>query len=122
MNNFIKNILLLVVSIVLSYFTAEYFGSLYDSFIPGSLDSGAWIGTLKAWQSIIGFPFAYVFFTILLFQLFGAGNRNKWTGWLLVPPALFFAAGDLRHIYLPIILGLISFGLAFVIRKVFKLN
>jgi len=122
MNNIVKNILLLIVVFVLSYFTAPYFGAVYDNFIPGSLDAGAWIGTLEAWQSIIGFPFAYIFFTTLLFQSLGFGNRNKWTLWLLVPVLLFFASGDIQHIYLPIILGLIAFGLAWIIRKILKIG
>ncbi|OHA94549.1 MAG: hypothetical protein A3D37_01145 [Candidatus Zambryskibacteria bacterium RIFCSPHIGHO2_02_FULL_38_22] len=121
MNNFIKNFLLLVTVLMLSYFIAPYSGSLYDNFIPGSLGGGAWIGTTKAWQSIIGFPFAYIFFVILLFKLFGSGNKNKWTIWLLVPALLFFGSGDLKHIYLPIILGAVAFLLAklvlFIISK-----
>ncbi len=119
MNGAIKNILLLVVVLALSYFTAQYFGILYDYFIPGSLGDTAWIGTTSAWQSLIGTPFSYIFFTTLLFQSFGFGNRNKWTGWLLVPAMLFFASGDLKHIYLPIILGLIAWGLAILIQKIF---
>ena len=122
MNNFIKNILLLVVVLILSYYTAIYFGVLYDIFTPGALDSGAWIGTLKAWQAIIGFPFAYIFFTTLLFQTFAWGNRNKWTGWLLAPAFLFFAAGDLKHIYIPIILALIAWIVAKLIGKLLPNN
>ncbi len=120
MNNFTKNTLLLIAVLVLSYFSASYFGSWYDNFTPGLLGDTAWIGTTSAWQSVIGFPFAYIFFTILLFKLFGTGNRNKWIGWLLVPPLLFFGSGDLKHIYLPIILGLIALGLSKVIQKIFK--
>ncbi len=122
MNNVIKNILLLVVDAVLSYLLALYFGSIYEYFIPGSLGDTAWIGTTSAWQSVIGFPFAYIFFTTLLFQTFGFGNRNKWTLWLLMPALLFFASGDLKHIYLPIALGLVAFGLAWVIRKILKIG
>lgn len=117
MNNAIKNILLLVAVMVLSYFTATYFGTIYDFFSPQSDDS--WFSFDK--QALIflaGLPFAYIFFIIILFKLFGSGNKNKWLGWLLVPPLLFFASGDLRHIYLPIILALIAWGLAILFRKV----
>ena len=120
MNNFIKNLSLLVAVLVLSYLLAVYFGSMYDYLTPGSLGDTAWIGTTSAWQSMIGFPFAYIFFTTLLLQSFGFGNRNKWTLWFLAPALLFFASGDLKHIYLPIILALIAFGLATLIRKIFK--
>ena len=121
MNGFIKNILLLVVALILSYFTAEYFGSWYVKFSPQYDDS--WFSLTK--QELIflaGAPFAYIFFATLLFQSFGFGNRNKWTLWLLTPAMLFFASGDIQHIYLPVILALIAFGLAFVVRKVFKIS
>ena len=120
MNNVVKNILLLVVALILSYFTAEYFGSWYDKFSP-LYDNTLGLGK-EALRSITGIPFAYIFFTTLLFQSFGFGNRNKWTLWLLTPAMLFFASGDIQHIYLPVILALIAFGLAFVVRKVFKIS
>lgn len=121
MNNYIKNILLLVAALVLAYFSAEYSGSLYGYFSPQYDDS--MIGLSKEALSFVdGTPFAYIFFTVLLFKLFGLGNKNKWIGWLLVPPFLFFASGDLKHIYLPIIFGLIAFGLATLIQKIFKID
>ena len=120
MNNLIKNILLLIVALVLSYFTAQYFGGWYDKFSP-LYDNTLGLGK-EALKFITGIPFAYIFFTTLLFQSFGFGNRNKWTVWLLVPPFLFFASGDIQHIYLPIVLGLIAFGIAILIRKVLKLS
>lgn len=121
MNNFIKNILLLVTVLALSYFTASYFGSIYDRFSPQYDDS--WFSlTKQELVFLVGVPFAYIFFTILLFKLLAFGDKNKWTGWLLVPPFLFFASGDLKHIYFPITLGLISFGLATLLRKIFKIN
>jgi|SRR3989338_6559133 len=118
MNNFIKNVLLLVIVFVSSYFLSPYFGSFYDYLTPGSLGDNAWIGTTSAWQSIIGFPFAYIFFVIILFKTFAWGNGDKWTLWLLAPALLFFASGDIQHIYLPIILGLIALGLSKLISIV----
>ncbi len=121
MNNFIKNILLLVAVLVLSYFTADYFGSWYDKFAP--LYDRSLIGLSKGdLMSLTGIPFAYIFFTVMLFKLFGLGNKNKWIGWLLVPPFLFFASGDLKHIYLPIVLALVALGLATLLRKIFKIS
>lgn len=122
MNNFLKNVLLLVAVLALSYFTAGHFGFLYDYFTPGTLGSRALAGTPEAWQSLIGLPFAFIFFLILLFKLFAAGNKNGWIGWLLVPPFLFFVAGDLVHIYLPIILTIIAFGTATLLRRVLPEN
>src|SRR3989344_755671 len=95
MNNFVKNILLLIIVLALSYYTAEYFGTWYDKFSPQYDNT---LGVSKALLiSLAGFPFAYIFFTILLFKLFSFGNRNKWIGWLLVPPLLFFGSCDHQH-------------------------
>ena len=118
MNDVVKNILLLVIVLILSYFTAKYFGSWYDKFSP-QYDNTLGVGKALL-KSLVGIPFAYIFFTTLLLQSFGFGNRNKWTLWFLAPALLFFASGDLKHIYLPIILALIAFGLATLIRKIFK--
>ena len=118
MNNFVKNILLLVVVVVLSYFTAGYFGMLYEFIIS---TGSTWIGSESSWNMIIGFPFGFIFLTIILFNILGGENRNKWIAWLLVLPIFFFMLGGIKHLLLPIILALITFGLAFVIRKVFKL-
>src|SRR3989344_5291765 len=121
MNNLIKNILLLVVALALSYFTAEYFGGWYDRFSP-LFSRSIFALTKQELIFLAGVPFSYIFFTTLLFQSFEFGNRNKWTLWLLAPALLFFASGDIQHIYLPIALALIAFELAFVIRKVFKIS
>jgi len=119
---FLKNIILLATVLVLSYYTAEYFGTLYDKFSP--LYSSSLFLPLPKEALIIlaGGPFAYIFFTILGFQTLGSGNRNKWTLWLLAPAALFFASGDLRHFYLPVILGLIAFGTSKIINKILIKN
>jgi len=111
MKNFIKNLGLLIVVLVISYFTAEYFGNWYDKFSP--LYSSSLFPIPKDGLIIIaGFPLSYIFFLIIIFKSYAWGDRNKWTGWLLAPAFLFFAVGDLKHIYLPIILALIAFGLA----------
>jgi len=119
---FLKNIILLAVVLVLSYYTAEYFGAWYDKFSPQSGGSLFLSLTKQELIFLVGLPFAYVFFTTLLFQLFASGNRNKWTLWLLVPALLFFGSGDLKHIYLPIILGLTAFGISYIVRKIFIKN
>jgi hypothetical protein len=118
MNNFFKNILLLLIALVLSYFAAHYFGFLYNKFSPGQLD-GSWIGSRGSWQFIIGFPFAFIFFLVLIFCSFVPRNHKKWVGWLLAPAFIFYAAGDLIHIYLPVILALIALGIAIILRKIF---
>lgn len=121
MNNTVKNILLLAVVLVLSYFTAVYFGALYDLLVPSQVDT-IWIGTTRSWQFIIGLPFSYIFFLTLFIETFGSGNKRKWMWWLLVPGMIFFAIGGIKYIYPPIVMGLIAFGLATLFRKMFKDN
>ncbi len=118
---FLKNIILLAIVLALSYYTAEYFGTWYDKFSP-QVDYSWFSIPKEGLILIVGIPFSYIFFTILGFQILGVGNRNKWTAWLLVPAGLFFASGDLKHFYLPIILGLIAFGISKIINKIFIRN
>ncbi|KKQ93753.1 MAG: hypothetical protein UT20_C0044G0005 [Candidatus Levybacteria bacterium GW2011_GWA1_39_11] len=121
MNKFIKNILLLVVVLALSYFTADYFGSWYDKFSPQY--GGSWFNFPKSIAVFIaGIPLAYVFFVAFTFTLFGFGNRKKWLIWLLIPPLLLWISADRYYIYLPTILALIAFGLAILLRKIFKIS
>ncbi len=110
MKNFFKNILLLVLVVALSYYLGIYFGYLYDYFSP-QYDDSFFSLSKNELIFIVGIPFAYIFFTILIFKLFGFGNKKKLIIWTLAPAILFFLAGDLKHIYLPIILILLSFGL-----------
>ena len=121
MNDFIKNILLLGTVLVLSYFTAEYFGSWYDKFSPQY--GGSWFNFSQSIAVFIaGIPFAYVFFVTFIFTLFGFGNRKKWLLWLLIPALILWLSADRYYIYLPIILGAFAFGLAMLLRKIFKIN
>ena len=121
MNNFLKNTGLFVVVLILSYFTANWFGAWYNKFSP-LYDSSFFPLSKEELILLAGIPFAYIFFTILLFKLFGFGNKNKWIIWLLVPALLFFGSGDIKHLYLPILLGLIALGLSTLLQKLFKRN
>ncbi len=117
MKSFLKNVVLLAVVLILSYFTTEYFGSLYNSFAP--LHDRSLLGlSTSDLISFVGFPFSYIFFTTLLFQILGGASKNKWNIWLLVPALLFFGSGDIKHIYLPIILGLLAFALAKILNMI----
>lgn len=114
-----RNILFVILVLALCFATAPYFGSLYDYFSPQE-GSAFWGPDKSAAIYLAGFPFAYVFFLIITLKLFGQGNRNRWIGWLLVPALLFFGMGDIRHIYLPIALGLVAWGIASLVQKIFK--
>jgi hypothetical protein len=125
MNNFIKNIILLAAVLVLSYYTAPYFGALYDKFSPQY--DGSFIGVPKSLAVFVaGLPVAYVFFVPFLLEIFGTGNKKKWIMWSLLPPALLWIFADVYYIYVPIILAVIAFALAklinFVISKIKRPN
>lgn len=118
MNNFIRNVLLLIPVLVLSYFTANYFGSWYNSFHPYYEDS--FFNAPKESALLFnGFIFAYLFFFILIFQLFSPRNRRIF---VLLLPSVVLLAIDWTHLYLPIILALIALGLAMLLRKIFKIS
>jgi hypothetical protein len=118
MNNILKNILLLALVLVLSYFTADDFGRFYVLMFG---QGGAWIGSEKIWNLIIGFPLSLIFFLILVFYIW-VFKTKKAILWLISPLLLWQISIDLKHIYLPISLALISLGLAAILRKVFSLH
>ncbi len=104
--NFLKNIILLVVVLFLSYFTAEYFGSWYDKFSP---QYSSFITSRGDSIFVVGLLSAYVFFITSLFGILGYGNKKRWIFILLIPAALVFVLGDFAHIYLSVIVGLTGF-------------
>ena len=120
MNTFIKNILLLAVVCILSYFAAPYFGAWYDKFSP-QYDDSFFSFPHSIVLFVAGIPVAYVFFISLVFTLFGFGDRKKWLIGLLIPALLFWLSADKYHIYLPTIFCLIAYGSALVFRKLLRL-
>lgn len=116
--NFLKNIILLVVVLFLSYFTAEYFGSWYDNFSP-QYDNSFFNLPKEFAVFIAGIPVAYVFFTSLVF---GFLQSKKWLLVLLIPAAILWISADIYNIYIPIILSLVGIGISFVARKILVKN
>lgn len=119
MNNFIKNILLLAVALVLSYLTAPYFGSIYNQMFPTELNSG-WIGSSQSLEFIRGISLSLIplltIFTIFIFK------KKSSVLWLISPLLLWEIIVDVRHIYIPVTLALIALGLATFLRKIFKIG
>jgi hypothetical protein len=118
MKPIIKNIILLAVVLLASYFTAVYFGAIYDRFVPQYDDSLLSLPREGIFL-LVGFPFAYVFFTVFIFSLFGFKEESKWIIGFLSPAALLWLLADLPHIYLPFILGIIAYILALIIRTIY---
>jgi hypothetical protein len=125
MNNSFKNFLLLVAVLVLSCFTAPYFGALYDKFYPQNGSSFLGIGEETA-VFVAGVPFAYMFLIPFVFELFGSGNKKKLILWALLPVVLFYLYDSVGLSYIPIILAIIAFALAklvnFIISKLHHPN
>lgn len=116
--NFLKNILLLIIVLLLSYFTAEYFGSWYDKFSPQY--GGSFISLPKEFAVFIaGIPVAYVFFTSLIF---GFLQSKKWLIVLLIPAVILWVSADIYNIYIPIILSLVALGISLMVRKILGKN
>lgn len=116
MKNYIKNISLIVITLLLSYFTAQYFGRLYDYFVPQYNNS--FLGTDRYFSIfVVGIPFSYIFFTIFLFKIFGTSSKNKIIFVMLLPITIFWMYADLYHIYLPMLLGLTGYVFAYAINK-----
>lgn len=108
-----KNILFFILVLVLSLATAPYFGTWYDTISP---QYGGWVTSKSDAVSFAGFFVAYIFLIPFTLELFGNENRKKWILWSLLLPALLWIGADIEHIYLPIILGLIAFVLAKLVR------
>jgi len=109
----IKNISILFLTLVLSYFTSVYFGSLYKYI---SHDNGTWIDL----SSLLGIPIGYIFFLLLLFTAFGGSKKYWWIVILLIPAAIFELYFDLAHIYIPIVIGFMGWVIGFAISKLVK--
>ena len=109
----IKNILLLFLVLILSYFFSVYFGNLYKIITH---DYGTWIDL----SSIVGIHYGYVFFLLFIFTVFGDSTKYWWIGILFIPTLIFETYFDLRYqyIYIPIVIGLIGWVIGFVISKI----
>ena len=102
----LKNIIIFIVSCILSYNFAGLFGNFYLKVFPYE-SAGSFInGT-----ALIGLPLIYIFSITLLFIVFGDQKKYWWITIALLPAALFEVAFDLRHIYFPIAIGLIGWGI-----------
>ncbi len=103
----VKNILILVSVLVIAYFCGFIFGEMYMTFIP-HVNEGFFSFPTSAAAYIIGWPLAYIFSLTLFFTALGDAKKYWWIGIGLIPAALFEIAFDSRHLYFPILLGLVG--------------
>lgn len=113
LKNIGKNILLIFLVLILSYLFSVHFGNLYKTITH---DYGTWIDL----SSIVGIHYGYVFFLLLIFTCLGGSKKYWWIGILIIPTLIFEIYFDWRfqYIYIPIIIGLIGWGIGFVASKV----
>lgn len=116
----IKNVGIWILTLILTYFFAIYFGNVYVHFFPQA--TGGSIGDIgisaSAGMELIGLPLVYAFFLTLLFTAFGGVKKYWWIGIFLIPAILFEVAFDFSHVYFPILLGLGGWTLGWGISKI----
>lgn len=110
-----KNIWGLVLAVILSKITAPYFGGFYNKFYP---QSGDWIYSVADAISFAGFLIAYIFFIFFVFEIINSANKKKWFFGSLLPVFVFYLIGGINFLYFPVLVGLVGFVLAFIIRKI----
>src|SRR3989344_88144 len=113
----VKDIIVFVGVLIVSYFLAPVFGSLYSYFFPNNLGGALPTSVTVA---LLGFPLAYIFFLTLLFTAFGGQKKYWWIIILLIPAAIFEVYFDFSHIYFPILLGLLGWLIGFGISRFFS--
>lgn len=117
-----RNILLFVLSISLSFLTAEYVGYLFDIFEPQT-NASFWGPTKEGMVYFFGFILSYLVFETILIQLFGVNNKNKWLCITLLPVFIFFIVFDWKLMYIPFIIFALSYFMENLFIKIMnKLN
>lgn len=113
---FLKNIFLVVLILIFSYFVTPFlrgvFSNLYGT--PSGLFSSYGEVALLS----IGFVLVYIFLLFLIFTTFGDKYKYWWIGVLLIPALVFEVYFDIQHIYFPIILGVLGWGIGWGVRKI----
>ncbi len=124
MKEFLKNVGIWILVLILTYFLSLYFGNFYIYFFP---QTTAWgVGDVgisdSTGKELIGLPLCYTFFLFLLFTAFGGTKKYWWIGIAIIPAAIFEIYFDLSHIYFPILLGLAGLALGLGISKILRKN
>lgn len=112
MKNKILSISLIIASLIVAYFCAKNFGAIYSNFF---YTGSSWIGTEGGWNFIIGFPLSLIFFFVFILYK-SVFKSKKSILWVISPIILFEMAVDIRHIYIPILLIIMAFGLNYFVR------
>src|SRR5574343_546962 len=98
----IYSLLLILVAIIVAYYSANFFGKIYNDLFPTELNSG-WIGGGSSLYFLRGVSLSLLFFLILFTYLWVFKTIKK-TMWFIILIALWEIAFDLDKIYVPAIL------------------
>lgn len=111
-----KNFLFFIVAVVLSYFTSSYIGPWYNQIEP---QHGTFITSANDAIMFAGWLMSFGFFVPFIFGLFGFKKNKNWIIISLVIPMLLWLSSDLYHVYIPVVICLAGFFLAWLLRKIF---
>lgn len=119
MKNILKNLGLLVCTLILSWLLGNLFSRGFIYIVGGSSESLLSFYTQTAYY-LVGIVLAYIFFLTLLFTAFGGVKKYWWVGVLLIPAMAFELYFDLAHIYFPVVLALLGWAIGLGISKLMK--
>jgi len=113
----INKFLLFVVVLIFSYLSAGFWGALYSQLLNLPSGFSGFIVSDAVRNIINGIPSSYTFFLLLLFTAFGGEKKYRWILILLIPAMIFEITLDLSHIYFPVAVGLLGWGLGMLVSK-----
>ena len=111
--NIIRNVLLVVFSLLLSYFLSPWFVVIYQLILN---ESSSWMDV----GSLLAHPHAYIFIVVLSLVLFGGRNKYWWIVLCSLPAFCFEIYFDFKNLYFPTLLGLLAWIIGVGILKTVK--
>lgn len=116
MKSIFRDLLCVIIAAGLAYYLAAPVQDFYCANI--SQCTGGFFGFDLG--ILVWIVFLYIFFATILLTVLGGRYKYWWIGISLLPAILFEIAIDPLHIYFPIILGLIAWGLGTMAHKVLQ--
>ncbi|MDP2676645.1 MAG: hypothetical protein Q8O83_03095 [bacterium] len=113
----INKFILFILVLILSSIFAGWFGRLYLHIFNIDPGFSTFFVPDVIGDFIDGISSSFIFFLLLLFTAFGGEKKYRWIGILLVPVLIFELLFDLVHIYFPIAVGVIAWGLGMLLFK-----
>jgi len=112
----LANSLWITGALILAFLLASPIQEFYCDTV--GICSGGFFGfdlSILRWMSV-----SYIFFIVFLLITFGRGRVHLWIGISLIPAILFEVLIDPLHIYFPIAIGLVAWGLGHLANKALR--